>query len=315
MKSSNLLSVLSVVFSLVALFLAKPIQAQENEAVLFANDPESKINIRSEPTTNSSIVYTGKPGELITLLGDQRESSSSDSYVKLWYSVRTSSGVRGWVRGDLIGQKEFNPINSQPMKPEQLDILSRYFSNYRPKLPKLSDFLVAQVDLNNDRVPEYILTGNSTAYCGSRGCSKFVVDLQGKEIAVLWGRNEVVTGNLSHNGYKEIGLRYSGNPTLVFVFTFQGGQYKYLHIRDGKYKIAPAQGTVELVAPSPQYSLPFSSAVIPGTSASCEYDCSRKPVWGRTSNFYLVQPCEAGVCYGSFYYLPANVVRPALSDR
>lgn len=82
------------------LFLSSPVLA--GSAYLSADDPGSIINIRSSPSTNASILGSGKYGSGVKILGKQ---VSSDGYT--WYRVRHhGSSTTGWVRGDLISNRK-----------------------------------------------------------------------------------------------------------------------------------------------------------------------------------------------------------------
>ena len=72
---------------------------KNQSAYLRANDPGSRINIRSRPSVASSSPHYGFPGDRVTVL--DRSTTTNDGYV--WYRVRfVESGADGWVRGDLI---------------------------------------------------------------------------------------------------------------------------------------------------------------------------------------------------------------------
>lgn len=67
-------------------------------AVLISKEAEAKINIRSEPSTQSEASHYGQAGDVVTLM---HESEGQDGYK--WYEVRLDeSGVIGWVRSDLV---------------------------------------------------------------------------------------------------------------------------------------------------------------------------------------------------------------------
>jgi hypothetical protein len=67
-------------------------------AVLQTTDPESRVNIRSAPTTQANIQHYGVSGDRIETL---RQAPGEGGY--MWHYVRFNrSGAEGWVRGDLL---------------------------------------------------------------------------------------------------------------------------------------------------------------------------------------------------------------------
>lgn len=66
-------------------------------AQLIAAEPGSQINLRSQPTTNSTAKGYGLVGDPVMLL---RSAQASDG---TWYYVKfEESGAEGWIRGDFI---------------------------------------------------------------------------------------------------------------------------------------------------------------------------------------------------------------------
>lgn len=66
-------------------------------AVLQGDRPDTQINVRSQPTTQSDSVSGGAVGESVDLL---RLAEGEGGYT--WYYARFSTGVEGWVRGDFV---------------------------------------------------------------------------------------------------------------------------------------------------------------------------------------------------------------------
>ena len=67
-------------------------------AQLIAAQPEARINLRSQPTTDSSSKGYGLVGDPVQLL---RTTQAGDGYD--WYYVKfEQSGAEGWIRGDFI---------------------------------------------------------------------------------------------------------------------------------------------------------------------------------------------------------------------
>ena len=73
--------------------------------VLVAEDPDSRINLRSETSLNSELKGYGLVGDEVRLLD---ASLSGDRYV--WYFVEFEiSGAKGWIRGDFIKRPDVPP--------------------------------------------------------------------------------------------------------------------------------------------------------------------------------------------------------------
>lgn len=67
-------------------------------ALLIAAQPEARINLRSQPTTNSSAKGYGLVGDPVQLL---RQTQGGEGYT--WYYVKfEQSGAEGWIRADFI---------------------------------------------------------------------------------------------------------------------------------------------------------------------------------------------------------------------
>lgn len=62
-----------------------------------AGDRGNRVNVRSTPNMQSRIVYNGFFGDVVTI-----EGSNNAAGLNPWYRIRFSSGVGGWVRGDLL---------------------------------------------------------------------------------------------------------------------------------------------------------------------------------------------------------------------
>jgi len=60
--------------------------------------PGSRVNIRQSPSTNASVQHYGVGGDRVNILN---QTNAPDGY--RWYFVEfSSSGARGWIRGDLL---------------------------------------------------------------------------------------------------------------------------------------------------------------------------------------------------------------------
>ncbi|HSM82592.1 MAG TPA: SH3 domain-containing protein [Nodosilinea sp.] len=78
-------------------------------AQLIAAQPESQINLRSQPTTTSTAKGYGLVGDPVQLL---RATQASDG---TWYYVQfEKSGAEGWIRGDFINTEgRATPLSSR----------------------------------------------------------------------------------------------------------------------------------------------------------------------------------------------------------
>jgi SH3-like domain-containing protein len=93
-----------VVFSFVsaaiaAVGVALPVFARP--ATLTSQNPNSRINVRSAPTTLASSPHYGFSGDRVEVL---RFITSQDHYG--WNYVQFQSGAKGWVRGDFVRYAE-----------------------------------------------------------------------------------------------------------------------------------------------------------------------------------------------------------------
>ncbi|MGI0486919.1 SH3 domain-containing protein [Pantanalinema rosaneae CENA516] len=67
-------------------------------AMLSGQQPGSRVNVRSQPTTNASAPHYGLVGDRVEVLDSAQ--GYSDNYT--WYYVKFRSGATGWVRGDFV---------------------------------------------------------------------------------------------------------------------------------------------------------------------------------------------------------------------
>jgi uncharacterized protein YraI len=82
---------------MLSLCLTLPVLAQTEMGTLRGNSG-SRINLRSQPSTNAPAPSYGIPGDRVQIL---RSTRGTDGYT--WHYVEFSqSKARGWVRGDLL---------------------------------------------------------------------------------------------------------------------------------------------------------------------------------------------------------------------
>ncbi|ACB49851.1 hypothetical protein cce_0500 [Crocosphaera subtropica ATCC 51142] len=76
-------------------------QTAIDETILVANDPNSRINLRSQPSVNSASLGYSLPGDQVSLL-DFNKGSGGQPRVP-WIKVKfAKSGAIGWIRGDFV---------------------------------------------------------------------------------------------------------------------------------------------------------------------------------------------------------------------
>lgn len=86
------------------------LSASAQNAILRGNNPDSQINLRSAPTTNSRKLGYGLVGDSVTIL---ERSRGSNGYT--WYKVQfPRSKAIGWIRGDFV-----NPVRPQRRQTQQ----------------------------------------------------------------------------------------------------------------------------------------------------------------------------------------------------
>ena len=75
--------------------------AEARPASLIAQNPSSRINVRSAPTTQASTPHYGVVGDRVEVL---KFIVGRDQYA--WNYVKFRSGAKGWVRGDFVRYAE-----------------------------------------------------------------------------------------------------------------------------------------------------------------------------------------------------------------
>lgn len=66
-------------------------------AYLVGSTPGSRVNVRSGPSTSSSVAHYGLVGDRVQTIDS---AVGSDGY--MWYYVEFPSSARGWIRGDFL---------------------------------------------------------------------------------------------------------------------------------------------------------------------------------------------------------------------
>ncbi|ABW25800.1 SH3 domain-containing protein [Acaryochloris marina] len=82
-------------------------------AQLVSKDPDSRINVRSQPSTRSKAKHFGYKGDAVTLL--QTAKGEGDA---IWYYLRfNQSQAEGWIREDFIAQSTVSLLPRQDYRP------------------------------------------------------------------------------------------------------------------------------------------------------------------------------------------------------
>ncbi len=95
--SHRVLSIISISF--LSLLAAVPVFAAP--AYLVGGRPNSRINVRSAPSTSASSPHYGLVGDRVQVIN---ATYGDDGFH--WYYVEFASGARGWIRGDLVEVQE-----------------------------------------------------------------------------------------------------------------------------------------------------------------------------------------------------------------
>ncbi len=76
--------------------------AARGVSTLTASDPNARINVRSQPTINSSSPHYGLPGDKVTVIRCVQDQDTAGSDLN-WCNIKfVTSGATGWVRSDFI---------------------------------------------------------------------------------------------------------------------------------------------------------------------------------------------------------------------
>ena len=195
---------------MVIIFLFSLIKAANaQDAVLYSGKTPSTINIRAEPSTDSRILYSGNDGESIKILGKTEREDGG------WFNVELPSGIRGWVRGDLIkfltqnrsgaklscNEAITNVISKletgRDLKVTHQNISKHYYTDYplgRPESISLGMTGGATTSVLSSRI---LMTNLATEIVQS--CSSFGIVRFGRR-----GTDHVVTFGLLANGRVEL---------------------------------------------------------------------------------------------------------------
>lgn len=94
------------------------VAAATRTATLTARDSSAWINVRSSPTVQSSVLFTGYPGDRADVLNEQQ---GSDGYI--WYYLRFPQiNHAGWVRGDLVSVLNNPGTTAAAIQPSRFEL-------------------------------------------------------------------------------------------------------------------------------------------------------------------------------------------------
>ncbi len=92
----------SVVLAAIALLTAVSPALARGISTLRANDPNARINVRSQPTINSSSPSYGLPGDKVKVIQCVKDQDTRGSDLN-WCKVQfVQSKAIGWIRSDFI---------------------------------------------------------------------------------------------------------------------------------------------------------------------------------------------------------------------
>ncbi len=86
-------------------------------AKLLSKDPNSRINVRSQPSTRSKAKHFGYQGDAVTLL---QKAKGEGAFI--WYYLRfDQSKAEGWIREDFIAKSPVSILPRQNYRPYNFD--------------------------------------------------------------------------------------------------------------------------------------------------------------------------------------------------
>lgn len=233
--------------SLPAIYVPAYAQAAINRpATLVGQQPGSRVNIRSSPSTSAPIKHYGLVGDSVVVL---QEIDGTDSYT--WYLVKFPiSQATGWVRGDLVALANSYSENNPSLEtlPNVGDVRFRALTyeraeaNNAPALEvaiarELSGdvegvrYLYNAIDLDGDGRYESVvyLTGSST--CGTGGCTMMIFKATGMGYALVSRHtvvnNPIVVSNTTTNGWRDLVTYVAGGGAepSYHILRFDGSTY------------------------------------------------------------------------------------------
>ena len=204
----------------------------------------------------------------------------------------------------LTSPEDLPLVELNQATPRQKEILSQMPESEYENI-QTEAIRVAEVDLNNDGVAEYIST--YIGQCGNRGCPTTIYSNQKgswRQIYGVLGGSRIKLGNTVTNGFRDLLIPTSSKNRIHRVLTFTKNEYSHTHFQDGSNRFNEiSRRAVRVTDSTVFYSSPSKiSPVKP------PFSVIQPIIVGRTNDWYLVLPCDAYACSGSYFYLPVEVV-------
>jgi hypothetical protein len=214
-------------------------------AVLVGQQPGSRINVRSAPSTTASVQHFGLVGDAVNVLQERR---GPDGYT--WFLVQfPNSRVTGWVRGDFVQLSDSSGSSSLQTLPNADGVQFRALTYQRAEsisAPALEAAIVRElsgnttgirylyntIDLNDDGRDEVIAYLLGSSVCGTGGCTTMIFQPTGLGVYRLVSRltivnNPVVVSDGKTNGWRDLVLHVAGGGAQsgYHVLRFNGSTY------------------------------------------------------------------------------------------
>ncbi|MDJ0704052.1 MAG: hypothetical protein QNJ46_12285 [Leptolyngbyaceae cyanobacterium MO_188.B28] len=181
----------------------KVIPLASQSARLTSRDPDATINVRSQPTTQSSAPSYGFPNDPVTLL---KKAEGDDGYA--WYYVKfDGSNVEGWIRGDFIAAAGGAAASSQTTLE-----------------PEMEGFTDINCD-SSDQIASFETENYTVDICRRVGGMQYIGIEKGTANSIVIDEVEgLENGFVATSGDTE----YIINPTTLMVYQFRNGEYVQL---------------------------------------------------------------------------------------
>lgn len=133
-----------------------------------------------------------------------------------------------------------NMLKEMKVFPEDFETKSEYL-----KVAKSLD--IRKTDLNNDNIEEYIVVLKYSSYCGSLGCSFYILSKSGNAYSVLLDgviegdKKDIIIDHTSTNGWKNIVADRNSGPNFHrYMYSYNGSVYteaKCMEMEDNTQKV------------------------------------------------------------------------------
>lgn len=133
-----------------------------------------------------------------------------------------------------------NMLKAMKIFPEDFETKSEYL-----KVAKSLD--IRKTDINNDNIEEYIVVLKYSSYCGSLGCSFYILSKSGNAYSVLLDgviegdKKDIIIDHTSTNGWKNIVADRNSGPNFHrYIYSYNGSIYteaKCVEMEDNTRKV------------------------------------------------------------------------------